>query len=133
MADLSPEVALQLGLETTVNDSVLVRRGARLGVLVRPVPWAGLGRWASGYPHLGRLDWTATTRQLIDKNLDVAPNLSRVVARADLGFECSPLRTSQDGVGTALRLLATAGASYTVDDLTYVAVGNAPDEVGEWS
>jgi hypothetical protein len=127
------ELVVQLGLESTVTDAVLVRRGARLGGLLRPGPWWGVGAWVGGYPPLGRLDWTATTRDLLDHNPGVAPNMSRVLARGDVGAELSPLRASTERASTALRLQLALGASYTVDDLSYVSEQEEPEQVGEWS
>jgi hypothetical protein len=132
-ASAETELALQLGLETTVSDPVLVRRGARLGGIVRPERWWGVGVWVGAYPAMGRLDWTVTTRELVDQDRDVAPNLSRVLARGDVGAELTPLRASTERATTALRLLVALGASYTVDDLSFVAAQDEPAQAGEWS
>ncbi|MCA9494478.1 MAG: hypothetical protein KC621_31340 [Myxococcales bacterium] len=109
------ETELAVGLESTINDPFVVRRGARGSFTVRPLRWLGATAIVGGYPNLGSADLTGATRALIDLNL-VTPDVSRVIGLATVAGEVTPLSLQGD-VGWALRLRVGGGAVYTVDDL----------------
>lgn len=110
------ELEAYAGLEVTVNDPFLVRRGLRAGVAARPVPWGGATLSAAAYPDLGALDYTATTRVMIAEN-EVAPDLSRIVGQYTLLGELTPIRTDSAPIAGALRFGVGAALVDTVDDL----------------
>jgi hypothetical protein len=109
------ELEASAGLEITVNDPFLVRRGARLGDAVRPLPWVGATLAAGLYPNLQERDYTETTRGLVEQN-QVMPDLSRIVGQYTLLAEITPVRTRSAPIGGALRLGVGAALLQTVDD-----------------
>lgn len=117
MADATPvEIAVLVGLESTIGEVALIRRGGRVSALGRGLhwPWLGGGLWVAGYPALGEADWTPATRELGARG--ALPDLSRVVARGEGMLEVTPLRASNGWAATALRLTLGLGVLYSVDD-----------------
>ena len=119
------EIEVFAGLETTVNDPLLVRRGAHLGGAVRPLPWAGVVATVGAYPSLGTTDWTPLTRVLVEQN-QIVPDLSRLVSQGAVFAELTPIRTRSEPVSAALHLGLGAGYAYTVDDLEMVQLEGSP-------
>ncbi|MCB9689492.1 MAG: hypothetical protein H6738_22285 [Alphaproteobacteria bacterium] len=109
------ETELAVGLESTINDPFVVRRGGRASFTVRPIRWVGVGAIVGGYPDLGAGDLTGATRALIQLNL-VTPDVSRVIGLGTVVGEVTPL-SMQGEVGWALHLRVGGGTVYTVDDL----------------
>ncbi len=105
-----------LGYEAVTNDPFVFRRGLRLAVGADLGAWVGLELSGSAYPVLGRGDYNAVTRRLVDE-LHVAPDISRIVAAGRAGLVAWPVRT---GKGRArARVGAGVGAAlfHTWDDL----------------
>lgn len=121
------ETELAVGLESTINDPFVVRRGARGSFTLRPVRWLGATALVGGYPNLGSADLTGATRALIDLNL-ARPDVSRVMGLGTVAAELTPL-SMQGEVGWALRLRVGGGAVYTVDDLELTGHAGTPAEL----
>ena len=123
---MEPTVEVAAGLETTVTDPFVVRRGARLEGVIRPVRWIGAGVSGAAYPALGTFDWTAATQVLVETN-QVAPDLSRILGQGLAFTEITPLSGSDDRFGWAFRLTIGGGAVATLDDLEMISATGDPE------
>jgi hypothetical protein len=114
------------GLDTTMNDPFLVRRGARIGGAWRPLPALGFSAAVAAYPNLGQTDLRGAARTLMDQN-ELVPSISRVMQTGMLGVEATPIRTVFERTETALRFGLGGGGVRTVDDLALSNIENAPE------
>lgn len=113
-ADVRP--VLSLGLESVVNDPFVYRNGARLGLSADLGRWVSLEASAGGYPVLGRADYNAFTRRLLDQ-MGVKPDISRVVASGRTSVVAWPVRSGDEHRWTRLGAGAGAALFHTWDEL----------------
>ena len=106
-----------LGLETTIHDAFVVRRGARLGAGIETSPGITLTATGAIYPILGDLDETSLQRTLVD-DFGITADLSRIAGHAGVGLRLGLLHhVASDGTHGGLDLEAGLGGVYTVDEL----------------
>ncbi|HJN74354.1 MAG TPA: hypothetical protein QGF58_10525 [Myxococcota bacterium] len=125
LAAASPQGTVWVGYDHVVNDPFLRRRGLHVGAGFAPGELVSFELSGGFYPDLGVLDWTPLTKQLVDE-VHVSPDISKVIARGDLGVRIDPLSRRWKFIEARSGAHAGVGMVYTRDDLEALQAQNDP-------
>lgn len=113
------------GFGANVNDPFIERRGVQGGFELGPLPELTAGARLGLYPSFNQQDWKPLTKQLVEE-LHVSPDISRIVARAELYGRAAPLRVERGDWTSDAGLVVGGGLVRTVDDLEALQAEDDP-------
>ena len=116
-----------IGADLGVNDPYVVRRGARAAAAHAPGPVVRRRAAAAGFPHqVPAADPPAPRAR---RELNVAPDISRITAAGQLYGVVMPLHVTYRSVRTSIGAEAGVALVSTTDDLALIRAEDDPDFV----